>query len=137
MWLLILQTCVYADVPLATTPTPIKNDYIVSELTTTTYDHLTPEQQKTVAESWHLSVADYTHYLELMQNTPNGFYYKDKNLDPSWILGFNATTDPERDKYVVIAIQNERLRVAKELAFQHAFDRLQRELYPDLKPIKK
>jgi integrating conjugative element protein (TIGR03759 family) len=107
----------------------------MSQLTPTVYSQLTTDQQKTVADMWHLSVSDYTRYLSLMSNSVNAIYYKDRNLDPSWILGFNAKDETERQKYVVIAIQNERERIEKELAFQRDFTQLQKNLFPDQAPI--
>lgn len=112
-----------------------KIEYTISTITPVIYTKLTSDEQKIIASEWHLSVDDYTYYLYLMSDTVNSVYYKDKNLDPSWILGFNAKDEKERQKYVAIAIQNERLRVAKELAFQQEFDHLQRQLYPDLAPV--
>ncbi len=109
--------------------------FTLSELTPVNYSQLTTDQQKTVATQWKLSVNDYSKYLWLMNNTPAGIYYKDRNLDPSWILGFNAKDDQERQKFVAIAIQNERERLSKELAFQQEFTRMQEQLYPDLAPV--
>ena len=125
---------VLASVPSHTTF--VKDSYSQSQLTPSDYDHLPVEQQKTLAEIWSLTPTDYSRYLSLMQNTPNGLYYQDKNLDPSWILGFNAKDETELNKFVTIAIKNERLRISRELAFQKAFDEIQRKLYPDEKPIR-
>jgi len=113
----------------------VKDKYILSELTPVSYTKLTIDQKNSIAQMWNLSTTDYEHYLWLMNNAPSSIYYKSKNLDPSWILGFNAKDEPERLKYVAIAIKNERVRVANELAFQHDFDLLQRQMYPDLAPI--
>jgi hypothetical protein len=113
----------------------VKDDYTLSEITPAIFSKLNDDQKKNIADQWHLSVEDYTHYLQLMNNTPNGVYYKDRNLDPSWILGFNAKDEQERQKYVVIAIQNERARIEKELAFQRDFTQLQRQLYPNQNPV--
>jgi len=101
------------------------------KLTTTQYQQLPIEQQKIFAQRWNLDTADYSEYLQFMENSPNGLYYSDKHLDPSWILGFNAKDDQERKKYALIAIKNERLRIDKELAFQRVFSQLQKELYPN------
>jgi integrating conjugative element protein (TIGR03759 family) len=109
--------------------------YNFSTITLTDYEKLTTAQQQTIADQWHLTASDYQNYLALMQSTPNGVYYQDKHLDPSVILGFNASNDEERKKYVLIAIQNEQARVAKELAFQKLFYQLQRTLYSHQKPI--
>jgi len=109
--------------------------YYFSTITLIDYEQLSIAQQQTIADQWHLTTIDYQRYLTLMQNTPNGVYYQDKHLDPSVILGFNASNDEERKKFVLIAIQNEQARVAKELAFQKLFYQLQRTLYPQQKPI--
>ncbi len=109
--------------------------YITSPITQVDYQKLTSEQQQSIAAMWNLSAADYDHYLWLMTNTASGVYYQDKRLDPSVILGFNASTDDDRKKYALIALKNEQLRVAKELTFQNTFYQLQRELFPNQKPI--
>lgn len=114
----------------------VKDDYIRSQLTQSEYEHLTSEQQKAIAEIWGITPSDYRRYLFLMQNTPNGLYYQDKNLEPSWILGFNAKNESEIKKFVAIAIKNERIRISRELAFQRAFDEVQHALYPNEKPIR-
>jgi hypothetical protein len=108
----------------------------ISEITPDVFTQLDIDEQKQIASLWHLSLEDYGHYLYLMNNTVNGIYYKDRNLDPSWILGFNAKTDSERERFVLIAIQNERLRIAKELLFQQQFTALQKKYYPSLAPIR-
>lgn len=113
----------------------LKNEYLPSQMTHSIFDKLANEQQKEIATMWNLTVADYKHYLWLMQYTPNSIYYHDKNLDPSWILGMNAATVQDRQKFVAIAITNERERISKELAFQHEFTRFAKALYPNEKPI--
>lgn len=139
LYLPVVQADIIASnpiVPQGTTALPTtKDQYTLSELTPSIYTNLNTDQQKTIADQWHLSIDDYSHYLSLMSNTPNAFYYKDKNLDPSWILGFNAKDEQERQKYVIIAIQNERDRIEKELAFQRDFTQLQQQLYPSQKPV--
>lgn len=119
--------------PTAIAKTSIQ--YLTSPISQTDYQKLTPDQQQAIAGMWNLTTADYDHYLGLMNNTVNGIYYQGKHLDPSTILGFNATTDEDRKKYALIAIKNEQARVAKELAFQNTFYQLQRELFPHQKPI--
>lgn len=110
-------------------------EYLPTQITQSTFDKLSPEQQQAVASMWNLSVSDYSHYLWLMSYTSNSIYYADKNLDPTWILGMNASSEQELQKYVIIALKNERTRVQKELAFQREFTRLAKELYPNEKPI--
>lgn len=124
----------HADVA-TTSVTIVKDQYTLSTLTPSIYSMLAPAQQKVIAGEWRLTANDYAHYLWLMTNTPNALYYKGRNLDPSWILGFNAKDEQERQKYVVIAIQNERNRIEKELAFQRDFTQLQQQLFPNQKPV--
>jgi hypothetical protein len=123
------------ETPSITHTSPINDTYLNSIIDPSQFEQLPNTQQQTLAAQWHLSVADYDHYLWLMSNTPAGIYYKDKDLDPSWILGFNAKDEKERQKYVLIAIQNERIRVENELTFQNEFYALQKSLYPSEKPI--
>lgn len=128
------------NAPATSSPSAIasvKDEYTATKMTEHVYEALPTEQQKVLASMWNLTISDYQHYLWLMQNTSNGLYYQDKHLDPSWILGMNAKDDQERQKYVVIAIKNERERITKELAFQREFTRLTKELFPNEKPINR
>jgi hypothetical protein len=109
---------------------------ILIEMTHATFETLSSTEQQTVASLWGLTTSDYTHYLQLMENSPEGFYYRDQHLDPSWILGINAKNEEERRKYVTLAILHERERLAKLIVFQQMFDRLQHELFPSDKPIQ-
>lgn len=125
----------YAQIPIATPIQATTSELQPLSITVLQFDQLSMDQQKSIATMWHLDMKDYRQYLWLMQNTPNGLYYKDKNLDPSWILGFNAKNDEDFKRYMIIAIQNERARIEKELSFQRAFTRIQQELYPNDLPI--
>src|SRR5687767_5654692 len=96
------QVTAFADTaskPIQSLPT----EYVSSTLTLVSYQKLNLSQQLTMATMWHLSISDYTHYLWLMENTPNRIYYQDRHLDPTVILGFNATSDSERKKYALLA----------------------------------
>ena len=117
----------------------VESSHIITqpiEMTSTTFDKLPIEQQKILASSWSLEADDFSRYLWIIQNTPNGLYYADKHLDPSWILGFNAKDDDERKKFAIIAIKNERARIEGELAFQRIFTETQQKLYPNELPIQ-
>ncbi len=138
--LLLLLSCSRVNYCLAQTtmPAPIQTSnsaWLPSIMQTAHYQQLPIEQQQALAAIWHLEAKDYHHYLWLMQNTPNGWYYADKHLDPSWVLGFNAKDDEERKKFAAVAIQNERARIENELAFQKIFSSLQKELYPKEFPV--
>lgn len=109
--------------------------YQFTHLTQSVYEHLSQSQQTTLASMWGLTPQSYNAYFRLMEETPNGWYYRDQHLDPNWILGLNATNEAQQRQYIIQAIKNERVRIAKLLAFQRAFDRLQREMFPTEKPI--
>ena len=126
----------YAQIPVATPIQTTTSEIQPLSITMSQFDQLSMDQQKNIAAMWHLDMKDYRQYLWLMQNTPNGLYYKDRNLDPSWILGFNSKNDDDFKRYVTVAIQNERARIEKELAFQRAFTRIQQEMYPNDLPIR-
>jgi len=135
---LIILMIASASMADEATPKPIQANYSAASsaiMQVNDYQQLPIEQQQALASVWNLNPKDYSHYLWLMQNTPNGWYYADKHLDPSWILGFNAKDDAERKKFATIAIQNERARIEKELAFQKLFSSLQKELYPNEYPV--
>jgi integrating conjugative element protein (TIGR03759 family) len=106
-----------------------------STLQQSVYEQLSQTQQTTLAQVWGISPKEYSRYLWLMSNTENSIYYADRHLDPTWILAINAKDTEERRHFTLQAIKNERIRLAKLLAFQQEFSRLQHELYPNENPI--
>lgn len=137
-FLILLTLCVDSACAQTAMPAPIhglNSQFLPVSISIQQYQQLPIEQQKTMAEIWNLEIKDYRRYLWLMQNSPSGLYYADKYLDPSWVLGFDADNDEARKKYALIAIQNERKRIEKELAFQRAFNEMQKTLYPHDLPI--
>jgi hypothetical protein len=112
-----------------------RDQYLPSQMTESVYEKFTCEQQNTWASMWNLTVSDYQRYLWLMGHTRSGLYYHNKNLDPSWILGMNASSEQDLHKYAAIAVKNERERIHKELVFQRKFTELSQTLYPNEKPI--
>ena len=74
------------------------------------------DEQKHEAQTWELTEKEETRYLQLMQNR-DGIYYKDKNMTPVEILGFNAQDDQERQHFAAIEAKQMIERASKELAF--------------------
>lgn len=99
------------------------------------YDKFPQTQQTQLAQVWGITPKEYSHYVWLMNHTENSIYYADRHLDPTWILAINAKDTEERRHFTLQAIKNERIRLAKLLAFQQEFSRLQHELYPNENPI--
>lgn len=81
---------------------------------------------------WDLDDAEWQRFETLM-NGPRGLWTP--NLDPVWVLGINARSDAERRRYAEMAVERERARAARELAFQRAYDRAWDRLYPDRKIV--
>jgi len=84
------------------------------------------------ARAWGLQIEEWTRYQNLM-NGPLGIY--SPGLDPLTALGIEARNDEERRRYAERQVQAESMRVAKELAYQQAYDEAFRRLYPDLMPV--
>jgi len=100
--------------------------------------HVTPHVQsaerdmQAQARAWGLQPEEWTRYQNLM-NGPLGIY--SPGLDPLTALGIEARNDEERRRYAERQVQAESMRVAKELAYQQAYDEAFRRLYPDLMPV--
>jgi integrating conjugative element protein (TIGR03759 family) len=84
------------------------------------------------ADAWGLGIEEWQRYEALMQGQ-RGLWSPD--LDPIMVLGIHARSDEERRRYAELAVEQERARVAGELAFQRAYDEAWRRLYPDELPI--
>lgn len=86
------------------------------------------------ATYWGLTLDEWATYEKIKEVGGRGFWTP--NLDPLTTLGVEAVTDQERTKYARLLAIKESERVEKELAFQRAYDKAWRELYPDLLPIE-
>ena len=89
---------------------------------------LTETEMMQRAEAWGLRIEEWQRYETLMQGQ-RGLWSPD--LDPILVLGIHARSDEERRRYAELAVEQERARVAGELAFQRAYDEAWRRLYPD------
>lgn len=97
------------------------------------YTKLSKDDQNLLASIWNVTSQDYSHYLWLMQYSPSSKWYK--QLNPAEVLGINAADDKARMHYAMIVVKNAHDRIARELAFQQAYDKAWKILYPKLKPI--
>ena len=86
------------------------------------------ESETIQREAWGLSIEEWQRFETLMQGQ-RGLWSPD--LDPILVLGIHARSDEERRRYAELAVEQERARVAGELAFQRAYDEAWRRLYPD------
>lgn len=78
---------------------------------------------RTGREAWGLSETDWNAYLELMEG-PSGLWYA--HLDPVFVLGINAATEAERDRFARMVYEQERRRIDALLAFNRAYQRIAR-----------
>ncbi|QBH97217.1 TIGR03759 family integrating conjugative element protein [Limnobaculum zhutongyuii] len=84
------------------------------------------------AQRWGLSETEWQHYQRL-KDSERGIW--SPGLDPLTTLGIESENEAERDKYAELLVQKEFQRVEKELAFQRAYDRAWKKLFPTLTPI--
>ena len=89
---------------------------------------LTETERVQRAEAWGLRIEEWQRYETLMQGQ-RGLWSPE--LDPILVLGIHARSDDERRRYAELAVEQERTRVAGELAFQRAYDAAWQRLYPD------
>lgn len=85
------------------------------------------------AAEWGLTEAEWQRYLALKYGERG---YWSPNLDPLTTLGIEATSDAERERYARLLAKKEYQRVEKELAFQSAYDKAFKELYPNELPFQ-
>lgn len=113
----------------------LKNETISIESTNEQKNKEIEEKtNKVKADYWGLTLEEWTKYEKIKEVGGRGFWTP--NLDPLTTLGVEAVTDQERAKYARLLAIKESERVEKELAFQRAYDKAWKELYPDLLPIE-
>jgi integrating conjugative element protein (TIGR03759 family) len=106
----------------------ISADQDVDELTLDT-------RQLHEAKVWGLSEIEEKRYVQLMQNK-SSLYYKDKILSPTEILGLNARTQQERDKFAQIAAEQNEQQIAQLLAWRTSYVKAYKERTRALITIK-
>ena len=79
---------------------------------------------RTNREAWGLDESDWKAYVRLMQG-PSGLWYS--HLPPAFVLGINATTESERDRFARMVHEQERRRIDALLAFNRAYQRIARD----------
>ncbi|MBC8947026.1 TIGR03759 family integrating conjugative element protein [Xenorhabdus indica] len=84
------------------------------------------------SQEWGLSTEDYSRYQEIIKG-PRGI--QSPGLDPITILGIEAQSDAERKRLAELWVQQEYLRVEKELRFQREVDAAWKRLYPNILPV--
>lgn len=82
---------------------------------------------------WGLTEQDWTRYEEL-KNGPQGIW--NPNLDPLTMLGIEARSESERNRYAELLARKEFERNEKIIAFQLAYDSAFARLYPNILPFR-
>ena len=72
-------------------------------------------------EAWGLSETDWSTYTKLMRG-PSGLWYS--RLAPAFVLGINAKSDSERERFARIVYGQERRRLDDLFAFNRAYQRI-------------
>lgn len=94
---------------------------------------LQPLTSQQLATRWGLTPQEWQKYLTLKQ-AERGIW--SPGLDPLTTLGVEAETEPQRRHFAELLVKKESQRLAKELAFQHAYDVAWQRLYPGATPLK-
>lgn len=87
------------------------------------------------AQDWGISLDEWNEYQKLMKGKDGCWYPK---LSPAEVLGLNAKTPQEQQHFAEIAAKQEHDKLARELAFDHAFHQAMGRLYasePVIKPF--
>ncbi|MEW9897953.1 TIGR03759 family integrating conjugative element protein [Chitinivorax sp. PXF-14] len=103
---------------------PVANSRVTPSLMQNSTDAGLDER---LARDWGLRPEEWARYRQLMQG-PLGIY--SPNLDPLTVLGIEARSDEERNRYAELQVQAESRRVGKTLAYQRAYDAAWKRLFP-------
>lgn len=93
------------------------------------------EDQLHEAQVWNLSEQEEKRYVLLMQNR-SSVYYKNKSLSPVEILGMNARTAQERQKFASLAAEQNEQQIAQLLTWRTAFNKAYQKRTKDLKRVQ-
>ena len=93
------------------------------------------EEQLHQAKVWALSESDEKRYVLLMQNR-SSVYYKSTKLSPTEILGLNARTEEERERYATLAAEQNEQQIAELLAWRNAYQKAYKDRIKDIPVIK-
>lgn len=92
----------------------------------------TPLTARSQAEQWGLTHEEWSRF-EAHKLSERGIW--SPSLDPLTLLGVEATSDAERQRYAELLVEKEYQRIEKELAFQRAYDAAWKRRFPDLMPV--
>ncbi|CDL79982.1 TIGR03759 family integrating conjugative element protein [Xenorhabdus cabanillasii] len=93
---------------------------------------LSQSKSQNVGKEWGLSSEDYIRYQEIMKGRRG---IQSPGLDPITVLGIETQNDSERKRLAELWVQQEYLRVEKELRFQREVDAAWKRLYPNTLPV--
>lgn len=93
------------------------------------WDSLSPDM---AAREWQLTVAEWTHYRELMQGRARYFA---ADMPPLMVLAMYAENEQTRERYAEMLAQYERDKADRILKVQRAYDAAMKRLYPNEKII--
>lgn len=104
-------------------------------------DDLTDEQQREQVELspeaiheakvWELSLEEEKRYVQLMKNK-SAIYYQGLRMTPLDILGLNAQSDAERERFAIRAAKHEALKVSQNLVWNNAFHEAYKKLFENI-----
>lgn len=82
--------------------------------------------------AWDMTKDEWLEYKQLMAYGPMATYYRSKpEVTPLIVMGINAKSEEERRDYARRAVDIERARITKEIAFDEAWNSYIKELTPN------
>ncbi len=81
------------------------------------------ERNETHRQAWGLSETDWSRYQDLLSG-PSGLWYS--HLAPTVVLGINAESDAERQRFAQIVWEQEQQRLDNLFAFNRAYQQVTR-----------
>lgn len=117
--------------PAANEPQPIIQSNTQQGISLT--ETLTRERTAAGMAEWGVTENEWQRYEQLMQGRRG---QQSPHLDPLMMLGIEAQSVEERQRFAELSVQMEYRRVEAELAFQREYDAAWKRLYPNLLPIQ-
>ena len=97
--------------------------------TSTTQESVLSDSEQVRARTWHLSEKEWQRYRQLMQGIRGSI--SPGTISPIEVLGIHARDEAERQRYAERWAQTMHEDAERILAFQYAYDKAIRRLYPD------
>ena len=111
----------------------------VNTLNAKSYQALSEQAQNSIAQAYQLTPKDYITYLQINQSTPIGQTYKDRNMNPNFILAdyyLQQGNAKESNHYIRNLVRMEHDEAQRLLTIQRRFQHFAQQIYVNETPIQ-